>query len=118
MDNDKCSKSTCLDCKELEDESCKLLRAEYERKKASIQLGRYEQDLASAQQVETGRLTLNQLEQIILPHNEDYTDSGVINVLLMQTVLRNKLGHRIGRNKSYELASHLRYKYPEAFYGY
>lgn len=113
MDNDLCKKDSCIGCRK--SETCQLFRARYERKKQDIQLQRYEQDLTETEKLEATRLTINQLEEIIFPHHDKYTEDGKLNVVRMQTVLSEKLGIRIGRNKSYTLADLLKYNHPETF---
>lgn len=113
MDIDQCNRDTCLGCKELDE--CQIFRARYEKKKASIMISRYEQDLVETERMETSQLTINQLELIAFPHYEEYTKDKVLSVLLMQTVLREKLGIRIGRNKAYELGSTLKYNHQDVF---
>jgi len=113
MDNNQCNKDSCLGCRKLD--NCYLMRARYEKKKANVMIERYEQDLVESERMETSQLTIDQLVKIALPHKELFTRDRVLNVLLMQTVLREELGIRIGRNKSYELGSTIKYTHPELF---
>lgn len=113
MENDRCNKDSCLGCKDIQ--GCQLLRARYEKKKASIMHSRYEQDLVETERMETSILTLKQLENIVFPHYKEFSKDRTLSVLLMQTVLREKLGIRIGRNKAYELGSSIKYNHQELF---
>jgi len=113
MDNDKCNRDTCLDCKKIDD--CMLLRARYEKKKQSIKMDRYQDDLEAATTRESERMTLEQLAEVVMPFFKDYTIDMKINVTKMKILLRERKGIRIGKNKSYDLRTLLEMKYPELF---
>lgn len=110
FDNDRCDKETCLGCKKLGDlkepESikCMIFRAQYERKKKSIQLERYEQGKEQAQEVESRELTDGQLESILTPQIKDLKNdkSGLLDVGKMRVFLRDQ-GIKISVWKAYNI---------------
>lgn len=101
LDFDKCKKDSCLDCKKKD--NCELLRAHYERKKRAIQLARYEQDEEKAKIKESHDLTLEQLCAMIKPYASIYCEDDKVNARKLRFTFHQKLGIRIGHNKSYEL---------------
>lgn len=56
LDINKCQKKWCYSCKSFKDNSCQLLRAQYEHKREKIQNERYTQDLDKAQKEEASKL--------------------------------------------------------------
>lgn len=66
FDHHLCSKDSCLGCKLLD--SCPIFRAQYERKKRSIQFERYDQAKEDAIAKESSELTEKQIENMIMPH--------------------------------------------------
>lgn len=52
LDVNKCEKPWCFSCKSFKDESCQLLRAQYEHKRQDIQDKRYKEDLDKSQKEE------------------------------------------------------------------
>ena len=70
FDQDKCSKDSCLGCKNFD--NCKVFRAQYERKKREIQFERYEQASDQAVVKETQDLTEQQIENILKPHIQEF----------------------------------------------
>ncbi len=100
-DKSKVNKSSCLDCKLKE--SCDLLRAKYERKKMTIQLSRYEQDEEQAKTRESKELTLEQLVTQIEPYKDIYMTDGKVDARKLRYAFHQKLGIKIGHNKSYEV---------------
>lgn len=113
LEGNLCDRATCLGCGYLE--RCMLIRARYERKKRDIQLDRYTQDLEEVQAKEDQNLTIDQLYDIIFPDHAHYTNEGKLNVMQMQTYLREVHHIRIGRNKAYELGSTLKFRNPTLF---
>lgn len=99
------NKSSCLDCKAIE--SCDLLRAQYERKKKTIQLARYEQDEEQAKAKEAKEFTLEQLCSMIKPYENIYAPNKEIDARKLRYAFHNKLGIKIGHNKSYEIKTKL-----------
>jgi len=113
MDHRECNKDSCLGCKKME--GCYLLRARYEKKKSSIQMKRYEQDLVDSYAVEGSRLTLEQLASLVIPLKEHFVEDNKINVVQMKLILRTEHGVRIGKNKSYDLKALLQLQHPNLF---
>lgn len=99
------NKSSCLECKDIED--CSTLRAAYERKKRSIQLARYEQDEEQARTRESKELTLEQLCSMAKPYESIYFDGDKVDARKLRYAFREKLGIKIGHNKSYEIKTRL-----------
>ena len=98
---DNRNQSSCLDCKLRK--NCNLLRAQYERKKEAIQLARYEQDEAQAKAREAKEFTLDQLCSMIKPYESIYLLDDKVDARKLRYAFRDKLGIRIGHNKSYEI---------------
>lgn len=101
MDIEKCDIDTCLDCDKLT--NCDLLRAEYERKKAIIQLARYRQDEERAKQKESKEFTDDQLIDMIQPYESNYLEGDVVNQRMLRVTFREKLHINISNNKAYLL---------------
>ena len=102
--NPECLRDTCLGCRELQ--SCDKFRAEYERKKEEIQLGRYDEGLELAQRMEIKELTFAQIKSISLANDEVKTilnEEDNIDALTLRIILREKEQITIGRSKAYEL---------------
>jgi len=95
------NESSCLDCDHLD--TCKTLRAKYERKKASIQFTRYEQDREIAKQKESKEFTLDQLCAMVKPYEDVYYDGEKVDARKLRYCFYKELGIKIGHNKSYEL---------------
>lgn len=115
----RCKRESCLSCKQLtnKDAPCIELRAQYERKKASIQEVRYQQAEAQAQLKESKEFTMNQLAEMAFPLRDRYTDSdGKINAAKLRIVLADRCKVRIGHNKTYDLKALLIYQHPSEFY--
>ena len=83
------------------------MRVQYERKKASIQLSRYDEGLELATKLETKELTLEGLCSAIKPYAETYTVNGKIDARILRYVYRSELGINIGYNKSYQIKTML-----------
>lgn len=121
FDNDKCSRDTCLGCKKLKrqlptgEHECSLLRAEYERKKASIQHRRYEQAQESASRKESQDLTEKQIEELIMPHVEQLkTVKGQMDVTAMRLYLRDQ-GIHVSSWKAYNIKKMIELQHPDLF---
>jgi len=109
LDSDRCTiereqrqDSSCLDCKHLD--TCPTLRARYERKKASIQYQRYEQDMEQAKTKESKEFTYGQLYAMIQPYLSGCkNDDNIINASKLRMLFLTKVGIKIGHNKAYSL---------------
>jgi len=114
MDYEQCSKKTCLGCKRLDD--CTIFRAQYERKKASLQESRYAQELEKAQHLESKDFTFKDLLRIAYEHRSEYIDpeSNRIKIAKLKLALREE-GIVIGLNKAYEVKLSLEKEYPNEF---
>lgn len=120
FDSDLCARDTCLDCARLapkdDAEPCQIFRAQYERKKASVQDVRYESALDVATQKETALLTDDEIAKRIFKLHKKYTnDDGHIDVDLLRIVARRLLHLKIGHNKAYRIAKMLKFDHPETF---
>ena len=56
LDVNKCEKTWCFSCKSFKDNSCQLLRAQYEHKRQRIQNQRYKQDLDKSEKEEARKI--------------------------------------------------------------
>lgn len=107
-------RDSCLGCPKLK--LCPTFRAQYERKKASIQGQRYEQAERDARYLESKDLTTRQIEALLYTVASEFTDEdGKIDVDLMRIVATRKLHLHIGHNKAYTIKKALIYDYPEEF---
>ena len=113
MDRELCSKESCLGCSKLHHE-CNIFRANYERKKETIQESRYEQDKYQASVIESSKMTLEQIEKKALELKNLFTEDERINPRKLRVALREN-GITIGYNKSYEIKAILETHHPELF---
>lgn len=108
------SRDSCLGCRKLN--VCPTFRAQYERKKASVQEKRYEQAEQQAEYLETKRMTDSQLEEKLYVIYREFTDEeGNIDADLMRIVAKDKLNFHIGHSKAYKLKKALIYHHPDEF---
>lgn len=120
FDRDKCSRQSCLDCKKLMEKNsevyaCNIFRAEYERKKASIQEVRYDQALDMAEKKETQQLTDQQIENLAFSILGKLLDeNGKIDVQAMRIHLQDSYGIRLSNNKGYKIRRMLELHHPES----
>jgi hypothetical protein len=122
FDNNLCSRDSCLGCKKLGDLNyprpgdCQIFRAQYERKKKSIQLVRYEQGKEQAEQMESKELTEQQIEQIIMPEIEALRNSmsGKLDVGKIRVFLRDQ-GIRLSVWKTYQIKRTIESANPKLF---
>jgi len=109
-----CSRDTCLGCKKLDD--CQVFRAQYERKKRSIQLDRYEQGKEESLRKESEDFTEKQLEDILEPVMDSLlTAKGLLNVSAMRMHLREQHGISISSWKAYNIKRNLELRFPGKF---
>jgi len=114
FNNDRCSRDSCLDCKKII--SCPLFRAQYERKKASIQDQRYESAYETASRKETSQLTDTQIEKMLYGIKKKFTnEDGKIDATLLRIVAKEELGVVLGHNRAYRLKKSLEYHYQNEF---
>jgi len=120
LNGNECPKGTCLGCKSLGD--CPILRAQYERKKASIQETRYAQAIEEEVMRESRSMTIDELkEEAVLyigeflktKKNADGNEYATIDAELMRIVLRAQCGIVIGKNKAQHLKKLIAYEYPQ-----
>lgn len=113
MDYNLCNKNSCLGCKDID--SCNVFRAQYERKKASIQEQRYELARDRQEISDSKELTFSMIEVEALQLRTLYTDeSKCIDLNKLMIALMDK-GIKVGRNKAYRLKTSLEMHYPELF---
>jgi len=114
FDNDKCKRDSCLDCSKVN--TCPLFRAQYERKKASIQETRYEQAYDLASKKESKDFTNRQVTNMLYGLKQKYTDEdNHIDVVLLRVVASEELGITIGHSRSYSIRKLLKYLHPNEF---
>ena len=110
FNKDFCDKPSCLGCKQLE--TCNVFRAQYERRKVQIQDERYEQARDLAKELETRRLTLEQIKLSLTVRDKWLTEKGV-DVQRLRATLMDEYGLRIGNNKGYQLTVMVEMHHPE-----
>ena len=113
FNGNECPKDTCLGCKSLGD--CPILRAQYERKKASIQETRYAQAIEDETMRESRSMTIDEVKEEALVYINEFfnTDKNDIDAELMRIVLRTQCGIVIGKNKANHLKKLIAYEYPQ-----
>jgi len=122
FDSNLCDKDSCLGCKKMGDyeqpapEDCQIFRAQYERKKRSIQFERYDQAKDQALKKESQDLTENQIEEILLPELPELLNekSGKLDVSKIRVFLR-KSGVIISTWKAYQIKGNIEAAHPEMF---
>lgn len=114
FDSHLCAKDSCLGCKKLE--KCPIFRAQYERKKKSTQIVRYEQAKDQAQAKESSDLTEPQLESILMPEIPQMLNekTGKLDVSKMRMFLRAQ-GIIISSWKAYQIKGNLEAAHPDMF---
>jgi hypothetical protein len=112
FDSEDCDLPSCLGCKKMD--SCHLFRAQYEKKKMSIQLDRYEQAKDQASRKESQDLTEQQLLGLILPHAAELKNTrSQIDMHKLKEYLRDKEGITISTWKAYNIKKALEIQHPE-----
>ena len=113
FDSELCPKDSCLGCKKVE--SCMVFRAQYERKKRSIQIERYEQGKEQAIAKESQDLTEQQLENMLLPVVKDLMgERGMLSVPKMRVFFREH-GIHLSHWKAYQIKGNIESCHPEHF---
>lgn len=114
FDSHLCQRDSCLDCKKLD--NCNLMRAQYERIKATVQDERYATAYETASRKESQALTDVEIEKMVYKLKDKYVnDDGKIDVTLLRIVAREELGVIIGHNRAYRMKKALKYHHPEEF---
>lgn len=114
FDNHLCPKRTCLGCNDMP--SCMVFRAQYERKKASVQDTRYESAMEEASRRESEDLTEQQIENLVYQHKDEIlNEKGRIDPKKIRLILWEKHRVKIGYNKAYTIKSSLQYHHTEEF---
>lgn len=116
FDQEKCQRNSCLDCKALHDPEnpCEIFRAQYERKKLSIQRERYAQAKEGALQKESSEITEEQMIKLLTPMIPDLLNHrGRIDVSKMRIQMRDVHHIAISPYKAYNLKGILETQYQE-----
>lgn len=114
FDSDRCKTDSCLGCKKLE--KCTIFRAQYERKKRSVQFERYEQGKEQALAKESQELTEQQIIDIMMPEIESLKSekTGRLSVGKMRVFLtRKKI--RLSEWKTRQAKEYIEAAYPDLF---
>ena len=83
LDINVCEKTWCFRCKSFKDNSCQLLRAQYEHKRQRIQDQRYKQDLDKSQAEEGRKLSFEQWLVKAYEHYDEFwytTEKGKLRI--------------------------------------
>lgn len=118
FDNDICTTDSCIGCPELQrtERPCPLFRAQYERKKSSVQLVRYAQAKEDASKKESAKMTDEQLCDKLWPlHDSFRNERGRIDFQIARIVAHEQLGLELTGSKMQVIVKLMRYKYPEEF---
>lgn len=121
FDNNLCDKDSCLTCRKLHHRDikkrCNIFRAEYERKKASIQDRRYADDLQEVKNKQADKMSMDELGLIAIDYFDKFyiEDKNKIDVDLMAIILWREEKLKIGHNKLYRLAKQIIYDNPKRF---
>jgi len=108
------NKESCLGCRKLR--ICPTFRAQYERKKATIQERRYEQAEVEASYMETRDMTDKQLAKLVYAFKDKIlNDKGFISAKKIRVVLLHDLEVKIGHNRAYTIKELLKLMHPEDF---
>ena len=86
--------------KQGDDYVCNVFRAQYERKKVSIQDKRYEQTRDMAETLETRKLTMAQIENLSLTVKDQWLSGEGIDVQRLRIALRDAHIWRSGRRSA------------------
>lgn len=109
-----CQKDSCLGCKKMD--TCKLFRAQYERKKRITQYERYEQAKDQALLKESSELTDKQIEEMVMENIDNLLNSkGKINVSKMRLYLRKEKRVKLTIWKAYNIKGLIEAAHPEKF---
>jgi len=98
-------KNSCLGCSHIE--TCQVFRAQYERKKRSIQDTRYEQAKEQAERTESKILSISELEKIAVELSPEWFIDDKINVQRLRIALADAHSIQISLNKAYQLKASL-----------
>jgi len=112
LDTAKCEKPWCLNCRSFTDNSCQLLRAQYERRRKEIQTRRYQEDLERSRKVETAELSTKQLEDMALRANDKLirTNRGTIDPHSLMLVFEEEYHVLLNLTKATNLSRRLALK--------
>lgn len=111
LDLDKCQRPSCLGCDKVM--TCSLFRAQYERKKASIQETRYEQAKDQAAHTETQMKTISELETLANNCKDKWLIDGRVHIQKLRIALQETSGASISQNRAYHLKALLESHNPE-----
>jgi hypothetical protein len=127
FDNNLCKKNclkkvkksdTCIKLNP-EDKSkrCQIHRAQYERKKIATQTDRYQVALEESEKQETSKLSLDEIQAKAIDYFDKFynPDKNIIDIDMLEIVLRRELHLYVGQNKRYRLAKQIRYDHPTLF---
>ena len=110
LDKTLCKESSCLGCDKIM--TCQVFRAQYERKKASVQESRYEQARDGAFQKEAQEITEDQMIKLIAPHlKEILNHRGRVDVNKLRKLLKDLHSIHISPYKAYNLKGVLETEY-------
>jgi uncharacterized small protein (DUF1192 family) len=96
---------------------CNLLRAQYERKKAAIQLRRYQQDAENARTTESKHMTDTQITEYayMIKDKLTKTNQGKIDIDIMRYHLEKDYKVRLSMHKAEAIRKRLELEYPDEF---
>jgi DNA polymerase III delta prime subunit len=117
LDSGACKRPWCYNCVRYTQNACKLLRAQYERKRAEIQDSRYKDDLGKVQKREAKTLTIKDKEKIayelITKHDIKHTNRGSPDSTHLTMLFDEEKGLQISENTARELVKRCLIRHPE-----
>jgi len=114
IDQDKCSKESCLSCRKID--ICQLIRGQYEKKKRDIQMPRYKAAKEEASKTESKEFSLSQLEEATYQlKNLIVGDDNKIDADRIMTALEDEKGISISRWKARQIAKRLKIHFQNEF---
>jgi len=123
----KCNRDSCLGCNKLKKKTkhgryvCNLFRAQYERKKQSIQEERYEEAAEEAKRMEekAKKYSNEQIAEMILQIKDEIlkhrTSQGYPDPVIVSIKLEEHFGISVSERRIRKVLKYLALKYPEEF---
>lgn len=106
-----CKKDTCLGCRRLK--GCKSWRASYERKKASVQEGRYSQTMDESQLRDTKELSISELEEMAYKIKDLFMDDNKIDTIKLIVAMDDEHNVKLSQYKAMQIRKRIEMHNPD-----